>query len=88
MIHAHIGRVKYIEVSPLSVFSERLQSIRTQKSLTQKQLAQQLEITERSYQRYELGEREPNINTLVQIANILDADLNFLLGLTDDPTRR
>ena len=56
----------------MNVFCERLHECRKNKSLTQRQIASLLEITERSYQRYELGVREPNIQTLVKIADILD----------------
>ena len=72
----------------MATFHERLQECRKKKSLTQRKFASLLEITERSYQRYELGEREPNIQTLIKIADFLDVDMNYLVGRSDDPTRR
>ena len=64
----------------LKTFHERLQECRKRKSLTQRQLASLLGITERSFQRYELGEREPNIAGLIRLADILEVDLNYLVG--------
>ena len=47
---------------------------------TQKQMADLLEIAPRSYQRYESGEREPNIETLVRIADFFKISLDDLIG--------
>lgn len=47
---------------------------------TQKQMAELIGITPRSYQRYESGEREPNIATLIQIADFFEISLDDLVG--------
>lgn len=47
---------------------------------TQKQVAELLNIAPRSYQRYELGEREPNIEMLIQIADLFKISLDNLVG--------
>lgn len=61
-------------------FNECLKYERELCGYTQKQLAEFLEITPRSYQRYESGEREPNINTLIKIANLFNISLDKLVG--------
>lgn len=61
-------------------FNESLKCHRELCGYTQKQLAELLEIAPRSYQRYELGEREPNIKTLIQIANLFNISLDDLVG--------
>jgi len=66
-------------------FKENLKSCRKTAKKTQKQIAEKLGISERSYQHYELGTREPNIEMLVKMAVIFDVSLDFLLGRTDNP---
>jgi transcriptional regulator with XRE-family HTH domain len=61
-------------------FNECLKHQREISGYTQKQVAELLKIAPRSYQRYELGEREPNIETLVQIANLFNISLDDLVG--------
>lgn len=61
-------------------FNERLKYQRESFGCTQKQMAELIGITPRSYQRYESGEREPNIETLVQIANFFKISLDDLIG--------
>lgn len=46
---------------------------------TQKQMAERLGITENAYQNYEYGKREPKLDVLVQIAEILDVSIDDLL---------
>lgn len=39
--------------------------------LTQKQAAQEVGTTERAYQYYEAGQREPSVRTAIRIADVL-----------------
>lgn len=64
----------------MSLFSERLKACRIQRGLTQKQVAEFLKIKERSFQRYESGEREPDFKTVFDIAGLLDVSVDYLLG--------
>ncbi len=61
-------------------FNESLKYQREACDYTQKQVAELLAIAPRSYQRYESGEREPNIETLIQIANLFKISLDELVG--------
>lgn len=61
-------------------FNERLKYQRESSGYTQKQMAELIGIAPRSYQRYESGEREPNIATLVQIADFFKISLDDLIG--------
>lgn len=65
-------------------FAERLQEVRLQRKLTQKELAEHLKMTERSYQHYEGGTRRPNFEVLVALADFLDVSTDYLLGRTDE----
>lgn len=44
-------------------------------NLTQKEIAQKLGISERTYQRYESGEREGGIEFWVKLSELLGADI-------------
>ena len=68
-------------------FSSRLRGLRVQKNLTQKAVADFLETYEKSYQRYEHGERKPSYEMLIKLANCFDVSTDYLLGLTDKPER-
>lgn len=60
--------------------NENLKRYRTSLGLTQKFIAENLNITVRAYQRYESGEREPNLDILVAIADIFCISLDDLIG--------
>ena len=61
-------------------FSQSLKQHRISNGLTQKQMADKLEMTKNAYQKYELSTREPNLDTLISIANILKISLDELVG--------
>lgn len=61
-------------------FKENLKQYRLALSLTQKDMAKNLGISERGYRYYEMGTREPNLSTLVQIADVLNVSLDKLIG--------
>lgn len=48
-------------------------------------MASILNISIRTYQRYEQGTREPKYDTLLIISNYLDVSLDYLFGRTDNP---
>ncbi len=64
----------------MSDFSNNLRNRRLFIGATQKEMAQMLEMTPNAYQKYELGTREPNLTTLIQIADILNVSLDDLVG--------
>ena len=59
---------------------KRLKELRTSMGLTQKQLGDLANVTKVSICGYEKGNRTPNIETLMDIANILNTTPNYLLG--------
>lgn len=63
----------------------RLRSLRTQKGLTQFQLAKKLNITQNSISRYETGEREASYKVLIAIADYFDVSIDYLLERTNNP---
>ena len=69
-------------------FGEHLKKIRKSRGLTQKQLAADIGASERGIQQYELNERKPAFDILIVLADYFDVSLDYLVGRSDDPTRR
>ena len=67
----------------MSVFSERLISLRTQMGMSQGAAAEELGLASRTYQYYEADEREPRLSTLVRIADFYGVSLDYLAGRSD-----
>ena len=65
----------------------RLKELRTLKKISQKNIAIELGISDRNYQRYEYGEVEPTASTLIALADFFNVSLDYLVGRSDDPTR-
>lgn len=53
---------------------------RKQKGITQEALAKMLGVTQGAVSLWELGEREPNIRILKQMANIFECSIDDLLS--------
>lgn len=60
-------------------FSEHLLYLRRQRGLTQTDIANAVDITERGYRNYELGLREPPLSTLIALADFYDLSLDELV---------
>ena len=71
----------------MAFFSERVKELRKAKKMTQRQVADALGITERSYQRYE-AENNPNTETLIRLADFFDVSTDYLLGRSDNPKQQ
>ena len=63
----------------------RLQELRKSKGLSKKALASILDVHETTYGKYELGHREPNADTIKQLAEYFGVTTDYLLGSADDP---
>lgn len=63
--------------------STRLKQLRTEKGLTQQQVADALNLNSVSYLRYEKGQREPSLDILMQLAIYFDVSVDYLLGLSE-----
>ncbi len=64
---------------------KRLYTLRKERGLTQQQLAKELKIHQNAISRYESGERQPDIKTLITIADYFDVSLDYLLERKEDP---
>jgi transcriptional regulator with XRE-family HTH domain len=57
-----------------------LKELRKNNKMTQQQLADKLHISQRAYAHYEKGEAEPNIETLLRLAELFNVSLDYLMG--------
>ena len=62
------------------VLAERLKQCRTERGLTQNEVAIFCDITEKAYQNYERNRREPKLSILIRIADFYDVSLDYLVG--------
>lgn len=65
------------------ILAKRLKACRKDMHLTQNQVAIYCDITEKTYQNYELNTREPRLDILVRIADLYKVSLDYLAGRTD-----
>ena len=65
------------------LFSERARQLRKEAGLSQTQLAQKLEITQRKLSYLESGQSEPDMETLCRMADFFDVTTDYLLGRTE-----
>lgn len=64
----------------------RLKKLRNEKKLTQKQLAEKINVTHVSISGYESGNRSPDTDTLQRLADFFGVSTDYLLGRTYNPT--
>lgn len=64
---------------------DRLKLLRNAKGLTQQNIADYLGISRPTYTRYETGEREPDQDTLLKLADFFEVTVDYLLGRDEVP---
>lgn len=67
------------------MLQDRLRELRTQKHLTQEQVADKLGITRPAYTAYEAGKRQPDYSSLRQLADLYGVTTDYLLGQNNTP---
>ena len=63
----------------METISERIKALRKEKGLTQSQLAEQLNITDKAVSKWEVGEANPDITLLAKMAQIFGVSTDYLL---------
>ena len=66
----------------------KLKKLRTEKGLTQKDLADQLHVTFQTVSKWENEENEPDIATLKELAKIYNVSVDFLISEEETPKER
>lgn len=57
-----------------------IQTIRENLNLTQKTVSSDLGLTQQAFSRYERGEREPDLETLIKLADYFQVSVDYLIG--------
>ena len=64
-----------------------IRSLREDRDITQKQIAEYLHCSQQVYSNYELGQRDIPTDVLIKLANYYHVSTDYLLGLTGNPKR-
>ena len=64
-------------------FGERIKELRTEKDLTQEDLAKKLFVHRTTVKDWEVRGKEPNYVTLIKLAKFFNVTTDYLLGLKD-----
>ena len=67
------------------MYSNRFKDIRIAKGMTQKQVADDLELSVIAIQNYENLRRKPAYDILIALADYFDVSLDYLVGRSDNP---
>jgi DNA-binding XRE family transcriptional regulator len=63
-------------------FTERLKELRKEKNLTQKQLSKLINVSEDCIYFWEKGRSEPSILDLINLSNVFEVSIDYLVGKT------
>lgn len=69
----------------MQTFGERLAELRIKSGFTQKVIGEKVGVSKSAFANYESGERHPNFETIVKIADALNVSVDYLLGRTEQP---
>ena len=76
--------IKVWETADMIFMGEKIRELRTEKKMTQEQLANRLGLVKGSISAYEQGTKYPSLEVLVNICQIFNVSADYLLGLSDD----
>ncbi|GMA48022.1 helix-turn-helix domain-containing protein [Tetragenococcus muriaticus] len=66
---------------------KNIRSIREDNDITQRQVAELLNVSQNTYSQYETGKIEWTASTLIQLADYFDVSVDYLLGRTKNKKR-
>lgn len=69
------------------MYLRRLRDLRTDKDLTQKQIAEFLCIGRTQYNRYENGKRDIPVDLLSKLSKFYETSIDYIVGETNVPER-
>ena len=79
-VHGCIG-ANQEQIVPMDIFARRLRERAAQLGISNAEAGRRADLDERRYGHYANGRREPDLATLVRIAEALATTPNYLLGL-------
>lgn len=67
-------------------FNTRLKELKEKNNLSNQELASAIGISVRGLQFYLSGTKEPTLNKLILLAKYFNVSLDYIVGISDDPT--
>ncbi|MBQ8230030.1 MAG: helix-turn-helix transcriptional regulator [Clostridia bacterium] len=67
----------------MNKFIERLKQLRTEKNLSQAQLAKEIDVTQPAIAYWETGKKIPSAQAIITLAQYFGVSTDYLLGLED-----
>ena len=67
----------------MQVFGERLKELRNLKGITQKQLAQLMNVSGNTIHSWERDKQEPSMSSLLFLSEYFEVSLDYLFGKSD-----
>ena len=68
----------------VATFGDRLRYLRQQNKVKQSDIAKLIGVSERALRFYENGDREPNIDQLIKLADYFSVSVDYLVGRADE----
>ena len=68
-------------------YAERIRSLREDRDLTQSQIADLLQVGQRTYCDYELGKTRIPVDSLIILAKFYDVSMDYIAGVSDRKNR-
>lgn len=65
-------------------FCERLVELRKEKKYNQQYIAVYMGVSQVSISNWERGFKQPNLQALIDLANLFDVSCDYLLGVSDE----
>lgn len=68
----------------MSIFAERLKALRDNKGNTQNELGKHIGKSREAVSKYEIGEREPDLEAVASLSKYFNVSADYILGITDE----
>ncbi len=72
---------RILNMDNIENFSKQLKALREEKQYSQKQLAEKLGVPVSTYANWEQGRREPSLNDIYNLIQVLETDANELFDV-------
>ena len=66
---------------------KNIRALREENEMTQKSVADYLHCSQQVYSNYELGQRDIPTNILIKLSELYNVSVDYILGMTDNPSR-
>lgn len=73
----------YINIMKKNIFPKRLRELRTENILSQQKLALIIGISQQAVFNWEKGITQPNIETLIRLAELFKVSIDYLVGYSN-----